>query len=126
MTVITIITNNVLILIIAIISPPIALMRKATYLNADCLHRASPAVYLQVGMAEAQILPKIFKRQTLLNVHSKDHPSIYYTDIVYSILTWILIHTLYILSLTPNAKLCQSTMTSSKTPCLGHFDVGIM
>ena len=83
MTIITIITNNVLILIIAIIAPPIALMRKATYLNADCLHRASPAVYLQVGMAEAQILPKIFKRQTLLNVRSKGHPSIYYTDIVY-------------------------------------------
>ena len=101
-------------------------MRKATYLNPVCLHRVSPIVYLQVGMAEAQILPKIFKRQTLLNFHSKGHPSIYYLDIVYSILPWILIHTLYIHSLTPNAKLCQSTKTSSKTLCLGHFDVGIM
>lgn len=107
MTIITIITNNVLILIIAIIAPPIALMRKATYLNADCLHRASPAVYLQVGMAEAQILPKIFKRQTLLNVRSKGHPSIYYTDIVYSILTWILItHCTY--SRSPQMPSCVS------------------
>ena len=73
-------------------------MRKATYLNPDCLHRASPIVYLQVGMAEAQILPKIFKRQTLLNFHSKGHPSIYYLDTVYSILPWILIHTLHTLA----------------------------
>lgn len=126
MTIITIITSNVLILITTITAPPIAFMRKAAYLNTNCLHRASPAVYLQVGMAEAQILPQIFKRQTLLNVHSKGHPSIYYIDIVYSKLTWILIHTLYIRSLTPNSKLCQSTKTSSKTLCLGHFDVGIM
>lgn len=98
MTIITIITSNVLILITTITAPPIAFMRKAAYLNTNCLHRASPAVYLQVGMAEAQILPQIFKRQTLLNVHSKGHPSIYYIDIVYSKLTWILIHTLHTLA----------------------------